>query len=134
MAEESLLDQMKEHYGIEKMQSVIRQHVADAARLAAELQKRDDVELIAPQSLSVVVFRKIVRNNGVIDEDQSVHKAVENTLMLAKPIGPNHRRQGTLFKRGGHENGGVIKVSIETVILIIRLRQGKKHIARLDFA
>ena len=54
-----------EHYGIAKMQSVIRQHVADAARLAAELQKRDDVELIAPQNLSVVVFRKVVRNDGV---------------------------------------------------------------------
>jgi len=58
-----------EHYGIERIQTVIRQHIADAARLAAELQKRDDVELIAPQSLSVVVFRKIVRDAaGAIDE------------------------------------------------------------------
>src|SRR4051812_14432874 len=57
-----------EHYGLAKMQSVVRQHVADAARLAAELQKRDDVELIAPQNLSVVVFRKVVRKGGVIDE------------------------------------------------------------------
>ncbi|MEA2414584.1 MAG: aromatic-L-amino-acid/L-tryptophan decarboxylase [Thermoanaerobaculia bacterium] len=66
-----------EHYGIAKMQSVIRQHVAYAARLAAELQKRDDVELIAPQSLSVVVFRKVVRNDGVIDEAASERASIE---------------------------------------------------------
>jgi len=67
-----------EHYGIAKMQSVIRQHVADAARLATELQKRDDVELIAPQNLSVVVFRKVVRNNGgAIDEAASERASIE---------------------------------------------------------
>jgi aromatic-L-amino-acid decarboxylase len=67
-----------EHYGIERMQSVIRQHIADAARLATELQKRDDVELIAPQSLSVVVFRKIVRSlNGKIDETASERASIE---------------------------------------------------------
>ena len=66
-----------EHYGIAKMQSVIRQHVADAARLTAELQKRDDVELIAPQNLSVVVFRKVVRDDGVIDEAASEHASIE---------------------------------------------------------
>jgi aromatic-L-amino-acid decarboxylase len=67
-----------EHYGIARMQAVIRQHVADAERLAAELQKRDDVELLAPQSLSVVVFRKIVRDsNGTIDEAASERTSVE---------------------------------------------------------
>ncbi|HEX9457530.1 MAG TPA: pyridoxal-dependent decarboxylase [Thermoanaerobaculia bacterium] len=67
-----------EHYGIERLQKVIRQHIADAARLAAELQKRDDVELIAPQSLSVVVFRKIVRSsNSEIDEAASERASVE---------------------------------------------------------
>jgi aromatic-L-amino-acid decarboxylase len=66
-----------EHYGVAKMQSVIRQHVADAARLAAELEKRDDTELIAPQNLSVVVFRKVVRNDGVIDEAASERASIE---------------------------------------------------------
>jgi aromatic-L-amino-acid decarboxylase len=66
-----------EHYGVAKMQSVIRQHVADAARLAAELQKRDDTELIAPQNLSVVVFRKVVRNDGVVDEAASERASIE---------------------------------------------------------
>lgn len=47
-----------EHYGIERLRTVIRAHVEFAQRLAAELQKRDDIELLAPQSMSVVVFRK----------------------------------------------------------------------------
>jgi aromatic-L-amino-acid/L-tryptophan decarboxylase len=47
-----------EHYGIERIRTVIRDHVALAQRLAMELQKRDDIELLAPQSMSVVVFRK----------------------------------------------------------------------------
>jgi aromatic-L-amino-acid decarboxylase len=47
-----------EHYGLDHLRAVIRDHVALARRLAAELQKRGDVELLAPQMLSVVVFRK----------------------------------------------------------------------------
>ena len=47
-----------EHYGLERMRAVIREQIGYAGRLAAELQKRDDVELLAPQSFSVVVFRK----------------------------------------------------------------------------
>lgn len=67
-----------EHYGIARMQAVIRQHVADAARLAGELQKRDDIELLVPQSLSVVVFRKIVRgSDGEIDDTASERSSVE---------------------------------------------------------
>ena len=55
-----------EHYGLDHLRAVIRDHVAMAERLAAELKKRPDVELLAPQSLSVVVFRK----NGS-DEDNA---------------------------------------------------------------
>ncbi|MEA2336469.1 MAG: aromatic-L-amino-acid/L-tryptophan decarboxylase, partial [Thermoanaerobaculia bacterium] len=63
--------------GIARLQSVIRGHVANAERLAAELQKRDDVELIAPQSLSVVVFRKVVRSGDAIDEAASERASIE---------------------------------------------------------
>lgn len=56
-----------EHYGIERLAAVIRDHVAFAARLAAELQKRDDIEMLAPKMFSVVVFRKVVSG----DEDAS---------------------------------------------------------------
>ncbi len=47
-----------EHYGLERMRAVIRDQISFAQRLAAELQKRDNIELLAPPSFSVVVFRK----------------------------------------------------------------------------
>jgi aromatic-L-amino-acid decarboxylase len=47
-----------EHYGLERMRNVIRDHVRFAERLAAEIERREDVELLAPQSFSLVVFRK----------------------------------------------------------------------------
>ena len=46
-----------EHYGLERMRSVIRDHVAFAKRLADELRKREDIEVLEPQSFSLVLFR-----------------------------------------------------------------------------
>jgi len=45
-----------EHYGLEHLRNVIRDHVGFAERLAAELRTRDGVEVLS-QSFSVVVFR-----------------------------------------------------------------------------
>lgn len=45
-----------EHYGLERLRSVIRDHVGFAERLAGELRKREGVEVLS-QSFSVVVFR-----------------------------------------------------------------------------
>ena len=47
-----------EHYGLERMRAVIREQIGFAKRLTAELKQRDDIEVIEPQSFSVVVFRK----------------------------------------------------------------------------
>jgi aromatic-L-amino-acid decarboxylase len=61
-----------EHYGLERMRGVIRDQIGYAERLAAELRGRDDIELLAPQSFSVVVFRRIVADgHGGIDEAAS---------------------------------------------------------------
>jgi aromatic-L-amino-acid decarboxylase len=56
---------------------VIRDHVRYAERLASELAKRDDIELLAPQSFSVVVFRKVVRSGNRIDEALSEKNTAE---------------------------------------------------------
>ncbi|HEX8407421.1 MAG TPA: aminotransferase class I/II-fold pyridoxal phosphate-dependent enzyme [Thermoanaerobaculia bacterium] len=45
-----------EHYGLERLRNVIREHVAFAERLATELRQRDGVTVLA-QSFSVVVFK-----------------------------------------------------------------------------
>jgi aromatic-L-amino-acid decarboxylase len=67
-----------EHYGVDRLRAVIRDHVAYARRLAAELTRRADIELLAPQSFSVVVFRKIVRDAaGGIDQAASEHASTE---------------------------------------------------------
>ena len=47
-----------EHYGLDKLRTVIREHIGYARRLADELARRDDIELLAPPSFSLVVFRK----------------------------------------------------------------------------
>jgi len=61
-----------EHYGMEHLREVIRGQIRMAARLADELTRRDDVELLAPQLFSVVVFRLLIRNaDGSIDEEGS---------------------------------------------------------------
>lgn len=46
-----------EHYGLERLRAVIRDQVSYAQRLADELRKRRDIEVLA-HSMSVVVFRK----------------------------------------------------------------------------
>ncbi|HUP65576.1 MAG TPA: pyridoxal-dependent decarboxylase [Thermoanaerobaculia bacterium] len=67
-----------EYYGLERMRSVIRAHVEWGGRLAALLGARPDVELLAPQVLSVVVFRKIVRDRlGKIDDEASEMASIE---------------------------------------------------------
>ena len=45
-----------EHYGLEHLRAVIRDHVGFAERLANELRAREEVEVLS-QSFSVVVFR-----------------------------------------------------------------------------
>jgi aromatic-L-amino-acid decarboxylase len=61
-----------EHYGMERLRAVIRGHIGMAQRLAAELTRRDDVELLAPQCFSVVVFRLLARSaGGAVDEEAS---------------------------------------------------------------
>ena len=66
-----------EHYGTERLCGVIRDHVSYAERLATELTKRDDIELLAPQSFSVVVFRRVVRRDGRVDEEAAERASTE---------------------------------------------------------
>ena len=84
-----------EHYGLERMRDVIRGHVEMAGQLAAELRKRDDIELLAPQVMSVVVFRKVVRSaDGAIDEAASerlTHQALE-TMNASGRLFVSHTR------------------------------------------
>lgn len=55
-------------FGIEKIQSILRQHIAFAQRLATMMQQNDQVELLAPVPFSTVVFRFVPDTH--FDDDQ----------------------------------------------------------------
>jgi aromatic-L-amino-acid/L-tryptophan decarboxylase len=56
-----------EHYGLERMRGVIRDHLLFAQQLAAELSKREGIEVLAPQNFSVVVFRLTAGDQPTMD-------------------------------------------------------------------
>jgi aromatic-L-amino-acid decarboxylase len=66
-----------EHYGVDHLREVLRGHITLARRLAEELLKRDDVELLAPQNFSLVVFRKVVRGPKGIEQAASDRATME---------------------------------------------------------
>ncbi|MGZ7079662.1 MAG: pyridoxal phosphate-dependent decarboxylase family protein, partial [Thermoanaerobaculia bacterium] len=67
-----------EHYGLDRLRAVIRDQVSYVARLASELAKRDDIEILSPASFSVVVFRRVVRDAaGRVDEGASERASTE---------------------------------------------------------
>lgn len=74
------------HYGEEKLRAVIASHIEMAERLARELAARPDIELLAPQSLGVVVFRKVIRKGGAVVEDES-EQATADILERANASG-----------------------------------------------
>jgi aromatic-L-amino-acid decarboxylase len=86
-----------EHYGLDRMRAVVRDHVAFAQRLAAELQKRDDVELMAPQEFSVVVFRK--------KSERATQEAVDRMNASGRLFAATTRLRGELGIRVAIGNG-----------------------------
>ena len=86
-----------EHYGMERLRGVIRDHIAWAQRLADEIRRRDDFELLAPQMFSLVVFRKVVRKDGAIDEAASE----QATQTLIDAINDSHRSYVSATRLGG---------------------------------
>jgi aromatic-L-amino-acid decarboxylase len=93
-----------EHYGLERMRDVIRDHVSFAQRLTSELQKRSDVELMAPQQFSVVVFRKIVPGDEAASE-RATNEAVDRMNASGRLFVSTTRLRGKLGIRVAIGNG-----------------------------
>lgn len=93
-----------EHYGLDRLRAVVRDHVGFAARLADELQKRDDIELMAPQMFSVVVFRKIVRSDEEASERET-NAAVDRMNASGRLFVSTTRLRGKLGIRVAIGNG-----------------------------
>ncbi|HEY0787873.1 MAG TPA: pyridoxal-dependent decarboxylase, partial [Thermoanaerobaculia bacterium] len=67
-----------EHYGLERLRATQRGHIALARLLADAIRERKDAELVAPQTLGVVVFRKLVRDaSGAVDDAASEKASME---------------------------------------------------------
>src|SRR5205085_8654617 len=64
-----------EHYGMERLRNVIRDQIGFAKRLAGELAKREGIELLAPASFSVVVFR--VRRDDEASSERATTELIE---------------------------------------------------------
>jgi aromatic-L-amino-acid/L-tryptophan decarboxylase len=98
-----------EHYGLERLRNVIRDQIGFAKRLADELQKRDDVELLAPQMFSVVVFRK----KSGDDETQAV---LERMNASGRLFVSHTRLKGKLGIRVAIGNGATEWEHVERVL------------------
>jgi aromatic-L-amino-acid decarboxylase len=98
-----------EHYGLERLRNVIRDQIGFAKRLAEELRKRDDVELLAPQMFSVVVFRKKTGD----DETQAV---LERMNASGRLFVSHTRLKGKLGIRVAIGNGATEWEHVERVL------------------
>jgi aromatic-L-amino-acid/L-tryptophan decarboxylase len=109
-----------EHYGLERMRAVIRAQVEWAGRLASLLTERDDIELLAPQRMSVIVFRKVVRDvTGGIDEaasEKASSELVEKINDSGELFLATTRLRGTFAIRVAIGNGMTEWRHVERVI------------------
>ena len=93
-----------EHYGLDRLRAVIRDHVGFAQRLTEELAKRPDIEMMAPQQFSVVVFRKVVRGDEVASE-LATNAIVERANASGRVFLSTTRLRGKLGIRVAIGNG-----------------------------
>jgi aromatic-L-amino-acid decarboxylase len=104
-----------EHYGLERMRAVIRDHVAYIERLAGELRKRNDIEILAPPSLSLLVFRKVVAGDEEASERET-NAALQRMNDSGRLFVSSTRLRGKLGIRVAIGNGGTEWQHVERVL------------------
>jgi len=120
-----------EHYGMEHLRDVIRGHIGMAERLAEELTRRSDVELLAPQSFSVVVFRLVVRTaDGSVDEEgcERATLAVLERINASGRAFVSHTRLGGRYGiRVAIGNGATEWRHVEAILDFVRSGDDAAH-------
>jgi aromatic-L-amino-acid/L-tryptophan decarboxylase len=113
-----------EHYGLEKMRQVIAGHLKMARKLAASLAELPDIALMAPQSLSVVVFRRLVRNGaGEVDQEESdraTERLVERINASGESFVSPTRLEGRLVIRVAIGHGQTEWRHLERLLQVVR--------------
>jgi len=112
------------HYGTERIRAAIASHVAHASRLADELRAMNDIEIVAPPSMSVVVFRRVVRDtDGAVDEDASERASTELVDAInasGKAFVSHTRLRGRYAIRVAIGNGAVVWDDLDALLGLIR--------------
>ncbi|HEU5163482.1 MAG TPA: pyridoxal-dependent decarboxylase [Thermoanaerobaculia bacterium] len=124
-----------EHYGLERLRAAQRGHIELAHRLADALRERDDVQVVAPQTLSVVVFRRVVRDASGREDEPASEKAstelVERINASGRAFLATTRLKGTFAIRVAIGNGMTEWRHVEEILLFL---DGKRTAAGDPYA
>ncbi len=110
------------YYGIDRLAGRIRDHIEYAERLASELSKIDGIEVVS-QSMSVVVFRRVVVQGDAIDESAS-DRATQDLLDAMNASGEcfvSHSRiEDHLVIRVAIGNGRTVWSDVAVILDLVR--------------
>ncbi len=113
-----------EHYGVDHLARVIEGHCDMAAELARFIESHDDYELVAPQSLSVVVFREVVRRgDGEIDDaasDQATEALMNRINDSGRAYVSHTKLRGVYALRVAIGNGATRREHVERLMGFLR--------------
>jgi aromatic-L-amino-acid decarboxylase len=99
-----------EHYGLERLRTVIRDQIGFAERLAAELRAREDVTVLS-QSFSVVVFR--------LQTDEATMDALERMNASGRLFVSHTRLRGEYAIRVAIGNGATEWHHVEAILAFL---------------
>lgn len=110
------------YYGLDRLAGRIRDHIEYAERLAAELARIDGIEVVS-QSMSVVVFRRIVRAGDTVDErasDAATTDLLEAMNRSGRCFVSHSRINDRLVIRVAIGNGRTVWSDVEVILDLVR--------------
>jgi aromatic-L-amino-acid/L-tryptophan decarboxylase len=111
------------YYGAERLRARVGDHIRYAERLASELESLRGIEIAAPQSMSVVAFRRIVRVDGETDEAASELETQElhDHINASGRCFVSHTRlRDQLVIRVAIGNGATVWSDVEVLLDLVR--------------
>jgi aromatic-L-amino-acid/L-tryptophan decarboxylase len=111
------------YYGAERLRARVGDHIRYAERLASELESLRGIEIAAPQSMSVVAFRRIVRVDGETDEAASELETQElhdHINAFGRCFVSHTRLRDQLVIRVAIGNGATVWSDVEVLLDLVR--------------
>lgn len=110
------------YYGLDRLAGRIRDHIEYAERLAAELAQIDGIEVVS-QSMSVVVFRRIVRAGDTVDQrasDAATADLLETINKSGRCYVSHSRINDQMVIRVAIGNGRTVWSDVEVILDLVR--------------